>query len=249
MAADSRGPDAIFAEPRLARIYDDIEGERPDLEPYLRIVDELGARSVLDVGCGTGRLPCLLAARGLDVVGVDPAVASIEVAKARPGAERVRWLAGDAPGLSPLVVDLSLMTGNVAQVFLTDEDWAATLRGIAAAVRPGGHLVFEVRDPQARGWEAWTMDRTRRTVMTAEGPVDCWVELTDVALPFASFRWTYRFEQDGAELVSDSTLRFRSRSEIEASLGAAGFDVLDVRDAPDRPGRELVFLARSMRSE
>ena len=41
-----------------------------------------------------------------------------------------------------------------------------------------------------------------------------------------------------------STLRFRTRAEVEASLVAAGFAVADVRDAPDRPGRELVFLAR-----
>lgn len=66
-----------------------------------------------------------------------------------------------------------------------------------------------------------------------------------MALPFVSFRGTYRFERDGRELVSDSTLRFRSRHEIADSLGTAGFAVGEVRDAPDRPGRELVFVARS----
>src|SRR5690625_6303638 len=45
------------------------------------------------------------------------------------------------------------MTGNVAQVFLTDEAWSATLRGIHRALRPGGHVVFESRRPQARAWE------------------------------------------------------------------------------------------------
>lgn len=45
-------------------------------------------------------------------------------------------------------------------------------------------------------------------------------------------------------LNSQSTLRFRSPDEIEASLDAAGFTVGDVRDAPDRPGRELVVLAQ-----
>ncbi len=44
-------------------------------------------------------------------------------------------------------------------------------------------------------------------------------------------------------LTSDSTLRFRSRDEIERSLADAGFDVTEVRDAPDRPGREHVFIA------
>jgi hypothetical protein len=45
-------------------------------------------------------------------------------------------------------------------------------------------------------------------------------------------------------LTSDSTLRFRSRAEVEASLRAAGFAVAEVRDAPDRPGLALVFIAR-----
>ena len=44
--------------------------------------------------------------------------------------------------------------------------------------------------------------------------------------------------------MSDSTLRFRERDEVVATLVANGYVVEDVRDAPDRPGRELVFFAR-----
>jgi hypothetical protein len=44
-------------------------------------------------------------------------------------------------------------------------------------------------------------------------------------------------------ITSDSTLRFRSRVEVERSLESAGFVVDEVRDAPDRPGREFVFIA------
>jgi hypothetical protein len=52
------------------------------------------------------------------------------------------------------------------------------------------------------------------------------------------------FDGDGAVLTSDSTLRFRTRAELADSLAAAGFAVDEVRDAPDRPGREFVFIAR-----
>jgi hypothetical protein len=45
-------------------------------------------------------------------------------------------------------------------------------------------------------------------------------------------------------ITSDSTLRFRDRDEVESSLTALGYRVLDVRDAPDRHGRELVFIAQ-----
>ena len=77
--------DEIFADPRLAELYDPFEQDRSDLAAYVDLVDELGARSVLDVGCGTGTLACSLAQRGVTVVGVDPATASLEVARRKPG--------------------------------------------------------------------------------------------------------------------------------------------------------------------
>ena len=237
--------DALFAEPRLAEVYDPLDADRSDLDVCAALVDELGARSVLDVGCGTGTFACLLAERGKEVTGVDPAAASLAVARGKPGADRVRWLAGDASTLPPLNVDLVTMTGNVAQVFLADEDWASTLRGARSALRPGGWLVFEIRDPARRAWREWQRDQTHRRVELPEvGPVETWIDLTDVSLPFVSFRTTFVFGADGAVLTSDSTLRFRSRDEVGDSLDAGGFVVHEVRDAPDRPGRELVFIAR-----
>lgn len=227
-------PDAIFAHDRLAAVYDAFEPSRPDLDVYEAMVDELGARSVLDVGCGTGTFAARLAARGIEVTGVDPAAASLAVARRKSGP--VRWIHGDATTLPPLQVDLAFMTGNVAQVFLTDADWLATLRGIWAALRPGGRLVFETRDPAARAWEAW--DGRQEQV----GGITRRLELTEVRPPLVSFRYTYIFP-DGF-LTSESTLRFRSREEITKSLQAAGFTLAEVRDAPDRPGLEWVFVAR-----
>jgi len=74
-------PDAIFGEPRLAELYDPLDADRRDLDAYLAIAAEFGAATVLDIGCGTGTLACLLAERGLDVIGADPAAASLDVAR------------------------------------------------------------------------------------------------------------------------------------------------------------------------
>jgi hypothetical protein len=71
--------------------------------------------------------------------------------------------------------------------------------------------------------------------------------VTDVSGPLVTFRWTYVFASDGAVLTSDSTLRFRERAEVEAALVASGYVVDEVRDAPDRPGREFVFFANAQR--
>lgn len=243
-------PDRIFADPRLAAVYDAFDGTRDDLDLYVGLVDEVGAKAVLDVGCGTGSLACRLALDGVEVVGVDPAQASLDLARRKPGADRVRWIHGTAADVRSVDADLAVMTGNVAQVFVGDEDWATNLDAIATSLRPGGWFVFETRDPARRAWERWTPDRTRRTLdLPDAGEVTAWTELVSVDEPLVSFRHHWRFGNDGAHLTSDSTLRFRTQDEIRSSLTTAGFTVTDVRDAPDRPGLEWVFLARCSGSD
>jgi SAM-dependent methyltransferase len=240
-----RPPDPLFAERRLAATYDVFERNRGDLDAYELLVDELGATSVLDVGCGTGEFACRLARRGIAVTGVDPALASVEIARSKPGADMVSWIVAEATTLRGLQVDLTTMTGNVAQVFLEDDDWIATLTGIHSALRPGGHLAFETREPAHRAWLEWTPEQTRQQATLPTGEVvETWCDLISVDRELVTFRWTNRFGSDGATMVSDSTLRFRSRHDVERSLDIAGYQLIDVRDAPDRPGKEMVFIAQ-----
>jgi hypothetical protein len=235
-------PDAIFADPRLAPLYDAFDGSRGDLPAYIRIAAELGAERVLDVGCGTGSLAIELAATGRAVVAADPAAASLDVARLKDRNGTVAWVHADAAGVPAAGADLAVMTGNVAQVFLTESEWARALQGIGAALRSRGYLVFETRRPGRRAWEEWAGPVTRD--VPGIGPVERRGEVTAVNLPFVSFRYTYTFLSDGAIITSDSTLRFRSREELEASLAAQGYQVLDVREAPDRPGHEFVFITQ-----
>ena len=79
--------DAAFDDPRLAAIYDALGPDRSDLDAYVAMVDEFGARSVLDLGSGTGVFALMLAARGVQVIGVEPAAASIGVARLKRGGE------------------------------------------------------------------------------------------------------------------------------------------------------------------
>ena len=151
---------------------------------------------------------------------------------------------GDVTAVPAASADLAVMTGNVAQVFRADEDWEQVLRAVGAALGPRGHLAFETRRPERRAWEEWAAeDGPVRRDVPGSGPVERRLEVTAVDLPFVSFRYTYTFLADGAVVTSDSTLRFRGRDEVEASLAARGYRVLEVREAPDRPGREFVFIA------
>jgi SAM-dependent methyltransferase len=237
-------PDAIFEHPRLVSIYDALDADRRDLGAYAAMVDEFTPKAVIDLGCGTGLLARRLARSGIAVTGVDPAAGSLAYAQTRPGAARVRWILGDASALPTKAADLVLMTGNAAQAITDPADWDNLLRHTRTALRPGGRFVFETRDPSRRDWERWTRaESLRRVEIDEAGWVETWAELTAVDLPLISFRHTWVFEADGAVLTSESTLRFRDRAEVEGDLRRHGYVVEEVRDAPDRPGLEFVFIA------
>jgi hypothetical protein len=154
-------------------------------------------------------------------------------------------LQGDATELPRLQVDLVTMTGNVAQVFLSDGEWRATLVRAHDALRPGGRLVFEIRDPDQQAWREWNREQSYRRIDLAEiGIVESWTEVTAVLGDLVTFRTTFAFDSDGETLTSESTLRFRHQREVADSLVRANFTIDEVRDAPDRPGREFVFIAR-----
>lgn len=284
--AGSIGPmrlDAHYTDPTLVSRYDAENSGRDDTDFYLALADELQARTVVDVGCGTGVLAAALSGGGpgtitggsgtitsgrassptvadatapavrRTVVGVDPAAPMLAVARSRAGGDQVTWLEGTADTalghLGPQAADLALMTGHVAQVFLTDDDWSHVLTTAAALLEPGGHLVFETRDPERRAWTRWTPELTRERSTGPDGVVSVgWVEVTSVDDGLVTFDG-HTVLDDGVDRVSSSTLRFRSRDEVERSLDSAGFDVVDVYGDWDRSPvgpqtSELIVVAR-----
>jgi len=101
-----RVADAHYENPRLAALYDPLDSDRSDLEVYAAMAAEFGAREILDIGCGTGTFGCLLASRGLAVTGLDPALASLDIARRKEFGDRVRWVHGTVDALPPLQADL-----------------------------------------------------------------------------------------------------------------------------------------------
>ncbi|MFI5959131.1 class I SAM-dependent methyltransferase [Cryptosporangium sp. NPDC051539] len=237
-------PDPIFDHPRLVAVYDALEGDRHDLDAYEALVAELQATKILDIGCGTGVFATRLAAAGRNVTAMDPAPGSINYARNRPGGQLVNWVRGEIRDVPGSGFDLATMTGNVAQAITDPNKWDKTLTGVRRLLRSGGHLVFETRDPDLRAWDLWTPELTDRTVeVDGIGPVRTWTEVVDYARPLLTFRTSWVFP-DGAVLTSHSTLRFRPRHELETTLRTHGYRLLDVRDAPDRPDLEWVFIAQ-----
>jgi SAM-dependent methyltransferase len=174
----------------------------------------------------------------------------VEIARQGEYGDRVHWICGDAGRLGTPDADLAIMTGHVAQFFVSDESWHDALTALRAALRPGGRLAFESRNPAAREWEGWTREARRSFVDPAAGRVDLWSEVDAVADGIVSYANHYEFAATGEELVSPMQLRFRTGEELTRSLADAGFAVEHVYgDWDRRPAgattRELIVVAAS----
>lgn len=241
-----------YEQPRLAALYDTENPGRWDQDLYLALAVELGAVDVVDLGCGTGALACDLAARGMHVTGVDPAAAMLELARGRPGAERVTWVQGLAADVPDTSADLVVMSGHTAQLVVADGDWHATLRNCRRALRDGGHLAFETRDPAAQAWRGWSPATTREVLPHPDGGrYEAWVEVVhespdDTGTTVVLHGHTVL--PSGEHVVVPETLRFRSQERLAADLDDAGLGVLqtwgDWDRSPVGPGTlELIVLA------
>jgi SAM-dependent methyltransferase len=102
-------------------------------------VEDLGASSVLDAGCGTGRVAVELARRGVDVMGVDVDASMLERARAK--APALAWEQADLAevGLGR-TFDVVVMAGNV-MIFLAPGTEARVVANLARHLAPAGSLV------------------------------------------------------------------------------------------------------------
>lgn len=237
-----------FSDPRLVALYDLIDPVRADTPFYVRLAASLDVSSIIDVGCGTGAVTCELARHGYRVTGVDPASAMLDVARGRPGGHLVRWVEGDATAIDGPPADLAIMTAHVAQVISDEDAWRTTLAATRRALRPGGHLVFDSRNPAAEAWRTWTPDISRTRIDSPWGPVDLWFQSPEARGDLVRYEIHYRFVRSGDELVSANALRFRTEAALSQALSAEGFAVQEIFGDWDgnpltRTSPEMIFVA------
>ncbi len=124
---------------------DELAGK--DVHGEANFVRSCGVRSVLDAGCGTGRVGRELARRGLDVVGVD--LDGEMLATAQRKAPKVAWRLGDLATVDlRRTFEAAVAAGNV-MIFLTPGTERAVIANLARHLSRGGLLIagFQLTRP------------------------------------------------------------------------------------------------------
>lgn len=158
-AASNIDPSEVARFEALAARWWDPSGELRTLHHInplrLDYVDQragLAGQTVLDVGCGAGLLTEAMARRGARVTGLDPAEASIQVARLHQARSRLdveylcttpEALAAQRPGGFDVVTCMEMLEHV--------PDPRAVVTACAALVQPGGHVFFSTlnRSPRA----------------------------------------------------------------------------------------------------
>lgn len=119
--------------------FDEIAATGAPVHGEVDLVMTLGPRSVLDAGCGTGRVAIELARRGVDVVGVD--VDPSMIATARRLGPDLTWVLDDvATADLGRRFDVVVMAGNVP-LFAPEGSRHQLVAGCARHLRAGAALV------------------------------------------------------------------------------------------------------------
>jgi len=234
-----------YQDAKVAIMYDLAHHWDEAADFYLSLAGRQSC-SVLDLGCGTGTLCCALAERGHRVTGVDPSGAMLDIARTKPWAERVQWVESPAQTYrSTRRFDLVLMTGHVFQVLLSDDDALAVLDTMRRHLNPRGRIAFDARNPHIDWGRVWNA-RSRR--LPGVEMIET-LKITAADTEFISFETSYHLPD--TILVTSSTLRFRSREQVEHLISRSGLVVDHVLGdwncCPFDPiaSREIIFLAGS----
>ncbi|MBO0880453.1 MAG: class I SAM-dependent methyltransferase [Mycobacterium sp.] len=240
--------DDPYSDEDLVQLYDLDNPATEDHAYYRTLAEHINAGKIVDLGCGTGLLTRALATPGRTVIGVDPSATMLAYARRQPGAEAVTWVDGDASVIPPAGdADLAISTGN-AIMHISPVEYPSVLRALAAALRPGGTISFESRNPAAREWESWTREATYSERDTPVGHLREWLHVTENVGGRVVFE-SHNVFPDGSTKVYESVLYFRSADDIREGLEAAGFQEVSIEggwhgEPVSDSSRIFVFRAR-----
>jgi SAM-dependent methyltransferase len=156
-----------FFDATIAADYD-MDHAASDPSPAVAVLVELaGDAPVLEFAIGTGRVALPLAARGVDVHGIELSTAMVAEMRAKPGGQDIPVTIGDmATAQVEGAFGLVFLVFNTINNLTTQEAQVACFRNAAQHLIPGGHFVVEVqippiqRLPEGERLLAFTCDET-----------------------------------------------------------------------------------------
>jgi SAM-dependent methyltransferase len=153
-----------------ADVYDDEHASLTPTDAQLSLLEGLaGSGRALELGIGTGRVALPLAARGVEVEGIDASASMLARLRSKPGGEEVPVSIGD---MGRLAADgpfaLVYVVFNTFFLLLNQEDQGRCFEGVAAVLGPGGAFLLECFVPDLGRFDR---GQCLRTIRLADGSV------------------------------------------------------------------------------
>lgn len=247
---------------RAVRFYDLDEGRfTEDLGLYVGLAERWGG-PILELGCGTGRVLAALAGRGHHVVGVDRSEAMLAAARDRLAREgllsRVRLVSADMRHLALRDRFAWAFCAMNSLMHLTSlEDQQAALEAARRHLRPGGHLVLDLTNPDP----AWMLEPAEKIVRVGvlEDPQTGTLVVRQVLQRADPLRQVlhlvYIYDEVGPEgavrrILLPLCLRYLFPVEAQLLLERVGFTVEAIygsyeMEPFDATGDRMVFVCRA----
>jgi SAM-dependent methyltransferase len=218
--------------------YDDPEIydlENDEFEPdgtfYLELAQKLGG-TVLEIGCGTGRITIPMAQQGINITGLDLVPAMIEHAKSKAPTVTVQWIVGDVRDFS---IDrrfrLIFESGATFQHMLTRADQEKMFACVREHLEPDGRFVVGtifpqldlLKDEDEQDWFKYNDAKGREIAVSGKQHYD---PVSQIKTETAYRCWK---DANGQEVVKGAplSLRYTFPQEMEALLHYNGFEVLE----------------------
>jgi SAM-dependent methyltransferase len=210
--------------------------ENNDFEPdgpfILSIAQKLGG-TILELGCGTGRVTIPLAQNGIDIVGLDLVLDMLERAKQKAGALPIQWVQADARTFQlNRKFRLIFEAGSVFHHMLTRSDQEAYLARAWEHLEDDGRFVVNLFFPHPHRLTSTETEEDWFTTRHPDGHeirvtgIDQYDAVRQVRTETAYRRWT---DANGKEItkVVPLSLRYVFPQELEALLHYNGFEVLE----------------------
>lgn len=191
------------------------------------------AKSILELGCGTGRLTIPLALHGFDVTGID--IEESMLARAREKAAQVganvEWVQGDVRSFDlGKQFDAVLFPVNSLSHMLDSKSIEACLACVRKHLTDNGRFIFQVFNPLFR---VFLRDPNQRYPLAqyedpyGRGHVTVTESNTyDRALQVNNVTWYYQFQDTQEEIAKSLPMRIFFPQELDALLRHNGFDII-----------------------